>query len=182
MWNSYFQAAEVAQRRTAVSSKCFQLYYTCSDILFVVVLPPCSFHIFPPLTVTFPKLAVILRPLYCPASNEVVAQCNTAHLVHVDGVRLSLWAAATNWPIVHPSDGTIWVWRATAEWYWQEKTEELGGKPVPVSFCSSQFPHGLTRARTRVAVVKTLLLTAWVMVLRNTAYLNKFLSYSVFVG
>jgi len=24
------QAAEVAQRRTAVSSKCFQLYYTCS--------------------------------------------------------------------------------------------------------------------------------------------------------
>jgi hypothetical protein len=25
------QAAEVSQRRTAVSSKCFQLYYTCSD-------------------------------------------------------------------------------------------------------------------------------------------------------
>jgi hypothetical protein len=47
-----------------VSSKCFQLYYTCSDRLFAVVLPPCPFHLFPPLTVTFPKLAVILRPLY----------------------------------------------------------------------------------------------------------------------
>jgi hypothetical protein len=57
-------AAEVSQRRTAVSSKCFQLYYTCSDRIFAVVLPPCPFHRFPPLTVTFPKLTVILRPLY----------------------------------------------------------------------------------------------------------------------
>jgi hypothetical protein len=31
IWNSQVQAAEVSQRRTAVSSKCFQLYYTCSD-------------------------------------------------------------------------------------------------------------------------------------------------------
>jgi hypothetical protein len=41
------QAAELAQRRTAVSSKCFKLYYTCSDRLLAVVLPPCSFHFFP---------------------------------------------------------------------------------------------------------------------------------------
>jgi hypothetical protein len=47
MWNSYVQAAEVSQRRTAVSSKCFQLYYTCSDRLLAVALPPCSFHLFP---------------------------------------------------------------------------------------------------------------------------------------
>jgi hypothetical protein len=33
------QAAEVAQRRTAVSSKCFQLYYTCSDRLLGNSLP-----------------------------------------------------------------------------------------------------------------------------------------------
>jgi hypothetical protein len=48
------QALVVAQRRTAVSSKCFQLYYTCSDTLR---------HLFSILTVTFPKLAVILRSL-----------------------------------------------------------------------------------------------------------------------
>jgi hypothetical protein len=47
-----------------VSSKCFQLYYTCSERLFAVVLPPCPFHLFSPLTVTFHKLAVILRPQY----------------------------------------------------------------------------------------------------------------------
>jgi hypothetical protein len=56
------QAAEVSQRRTAVSSKCFQLYYTCSDRLLAIALPPYSFH-FSPLTVTFPQLSVILRPL-----------------------------------------------------------------------------------------------------------------------
>jgi hypothetical protein len=33
MWNSEVQAAEVAQRRTAVSSKCFQLHYTCWQTL-----------------------------------------------------------------------------------------------------------------------------------------------------
>jgi hypothetical protein len=63
MWNSYVQAAEVAQRRTAESSKYFQL------IQYMLrqtprVLPPCPFHLSSPLTVTFPKLAVILRPLY----------------------------------------------------------------------------------------------------------------------
>jgi hypothetical protein len=28
------------------------------------------------------------------------------------------------------------------------KTDELGEKPVPVSLCSPQIPHGLIRART----------------------------------
>jgi hypothetical protein len=58
------QAVEVSQRRTAVSSKCFQLYYTCSDRLLTIALPPCPFHRFPLLLWRFPKLAVILRPLY----------------------------------------------------------------------------------------------------------------------
>jgi hypothetical protein len=29
----------------------------------------------------------------------------------------------------------IWVWRAKVEWYWQEKIEELGEKPVQVPLC-----------------------------------------------
>jgi hypothetical protein len=53
------QAAEVSQRRTAVSSKCFQLNYTCSDRLLAITLPSCSFHLFSSLTVMFPKLSVI---------------------------------------------------------------------------------------------------------------------------
>jgi hypothetical protein len=58
------QASEESQRRTAVSSKCLQLYYACSDRLLTIALPSYSFHLFSPLTVTFPKLSVILRPLY----------------------------------------------------------------------------------------------------------------------
>jgi len=51
------------------------------------------------------------------------------NLTDYDGVRLCLWTAATNGPTVHPP-GDMWVWRAMVEWYWQEKTEELGEKPV----------------------------------------------------
>jgi hypothetical protein len=47
-----------------VSSKCFHLYYTCSDRLLTIALPSFSFRLFSPSTVTFPKLSVILRPLY----------------------------------------------------------------------------------------------------------------------
>jgi hypothetical protein len=49
-------------------------------------------------------------------------------VVHVGGLRLSLWTAATSEPLFRPSDGT-WVWTATVEWYWQGKTEELVKKP-----------------------------------------------------
>jgi hypothetical protein len=59
-----------------VSSKCFQLYYTCSDRLLTIALHSYSFHLFPPLTVTFPKLSVVLRPLYlrsCATIGDVIA-------------------------------------------------------------------------------------------------------------
>jgi hypothetical protein len=49
-----------------VSSKCFQLYYTCSRQTLRRRASPLPFPSFSPLTVTFPKLAVILRPLYVP--------------------------------------------------------------------------------------------------------------------
>jgi len=48
----------------------------------------------------------------------------------------------------------IWAWRATVEWYWQGKTEELGEKPVPVPLCPPQIPHGLTRERTQSSAVR----------------------------
>jgi hypothetical protein len=56
MWNSYVQAAEVAQRRTAVSSKCFfQLHYACWDRLFACF--PLALSIFLPLLLwRFPSL------------------------------------------------------------------------------------------------------------------------------
>jgi hypothetical protein len=59
-------------------------------------------------------------------------QINKNYVVdYVDGVRLCLWTAATNVPAVHlPAD--IWVWRATVEWYWQGKAEELWANPVAV--------------------------------------------------
>jgi hypothetical protein len=53
----------------------------------------------------------------------------------------------------------IWVWRATVEWYWQGKTEELGEKPVPVPLCPPQIPHGLNRA----SAVRGRRLTTWAM-------------------
>jgi hypothetical protein len=61
------QAAEVSQRRTAVSSKCFQLYYTCLGCW--PSRSPLPLPSFSPLTVTFPKLSVILRPLYILLAN-----------------------------------------------------------------------------------------------------------------
>jgi hypothetical protein len=57
----------------------------------------------------------------------------------------------------------IWVWRATVEWYWQGKTEELGEKPIPVPHCPPQIPHELTRARTRASAVRGQRLTTWAM-------------------
>jgi hypothetical protein len=53
----------------------------------------------------------------------------------------------------------IWVWRATVEWYWQGKTEELGEKPVPVPLRPPHIPHGLTRS----SAVRGRRQTTWAM-------------------
>jgi hypothetical protein len=81
-------------------------------------------------------------------------------VVHVNGVRLSLWTAASNGPIVHPQgrciesyDGMI----LTGE-NWRTRRE-----PVPMSLCLPQIPHGMTRARTWASVVRGRRLTAWTM-------------------
>jgi hypothetical protein len=66
-------------------------------------------------------------------------------IVHVDGIRLCLWTATTDWPTVCPRDD-VCVWRPTMEWYWKGKPEKLGENPVPVPLCPPQIPHGLTRA------------------------------------
>jgi hypothetical protein len=72
-------------------------------------------------------------------------------------VRLRVWTAATDGHIVLPPDDMNW--RATVEWYWQEKTEELGEKPVPVPICPPQIPHWLTQA----SAVRGWRRTAWAM-------------------
>jgi hypothetical protein len=74
--------------------------------------------------------------------------------VPVDGVGLCLhcWHQRA-----YCSSARWWACTATVEWYWQAKTEELGGKPVQVP----QISHGLTQARPRVSAARGWRLTAW---------------------
>jgi hypothetical protein len=61
-------------------------------------------------------------------------------VVHVDGVRLCLWTAASNGPIFHPSDDT-WICKAMVEWYWQGKPEELRERETcPSVTLSTTYP------------------------------------------
>jgi hypothetical protein len=53
----------------------------------------------------------------------------------------------------------LWVWRATVEWYWQEKPTKLVEIPVPIPLFPPQISHGLTWA----SVVRGLQLRAWGM-------------------
>jgi hypothetical protein len=66
-------------------------------------------------------------------------------VVHIDGAMLCIRTSATNRPVVYPLCD-VCVWRATVEWYWQGKTEELGENLVPVPLCP-QIPRGPNRAR-----------------------------------
>jgi hypothetical protein len=70
----------------------------------------------------------------------------------------------------------IWVWRATVEWYWQGKPKNSEKKPVPVPLCPPQFPHWLTRARTRAFAVRGRRLTTWAMARPDQDGLLLFLS------
>jgi hypothetical protein len=76
----------------------------------------------------------------------------------------------------------IWVWRATVEWYWQGKGEELGEKPVPVPLCTPQIPHGLTRARTRPSAVRGRRLTTSAMARPGATHLLTEISNVVLAG
>jgi hypothetical protein len=49
---------------------------------------------------------------------------------------------------------TVFVWRATAEWYWKRKNEEFGEKHIPVPLCPSKTDIDCTRAQTRTYAVK----------------------------
>jgi hypothetical protein len=50
---------------------------------------------------------------------------------------------------------------ALVEWYWQGKTEVMGGKPVTVPLCPPQISHGLTWDGTLVSAVRGRQLTPW---------------------
>jgi hypothetical protein len=76
-----------------------------------------------------------------------------------NGVRLCLWTATINGPIVHPPDN-IWVCRAPVEWYWQEKHNNAENDVI-LPLWPPLIPHGLTRARTWVSEVRFRRLTAW---------------------
>jgi hypothetical protein len=57
---------------------------------------------------------------------------------HVDGMRLRLWTAVTNGPIVHlPSD--TWSWRTTVECYRQEKTSDSSTRSLWQSYQQSHL-------------------------------------------
>jgi hypothetical protein len=117
---------------------------------------------------------IVSRALYC------VSVLKTAHkLIRLDCNQLLLKFQMS---LFFPEDGVgqteawmpayvtilripqmIWVWRATVEWYWQGKTEELGEKRVPESLCPPQIPHGLTWMRTRASAVRDRRLKTWAM-------------------
>jgi hypothetical protein len=53
---------------------------------------------------------------------------------HVDGMRLRLWPAATNGPIVLLLEGIIWAWRTMVEWYRQRKTPDSSTRALWQSY------------------------------------------------
>jgi hypothetical protein len=78
-----------------------------------------------------------------------------------DVVRLCLWTAATNGPVVFPQ--MIYEYGALVEWCWQGKTEEPREKPVSAPLRPPQIPRGLTRVWTRVSAVRNQRLSASAM-------------------
>jgi hypothetical protein len=55
---------------------------------------------------------------------------------HVDKVRLRLWTAATNGPIVYPP-GDMWEWKTMVEWCRQRKTPDSSTRALWQAFQQS---------------------------------------------
>lgn len=83
--------------------------------------------------------------LLCEASGNSTETSKFHHdvvvaaVADVNGVRQCLWTAGTDGPIVHPPND-MRVCRATVEWYWQEKTEEIGRKNLSNGTLSTTNP------------------------------------------
>jgi hypothetical protein len=73
-------------------------------------------------------------------------------LVRVYRVRLRLETAAANGPIVHPQ-----MIYDSGDPRWNDidtgKLKNVGKKPVPVSLCPPEIPHGLTWERSWASTV-----------------------------
>jgi hypothetical protein len=56
------------------------------------------------------------------------------------------------------------VYGAMVEWYWQEDTQELTEKPVPMSLCPPQIARRLVWGSNTISAVRSHCLTAWYIV------------------
>jgi hypothetical protein len=82
--------------------------------------------------------------------------------VDADWLRLCLWTAANNGPIVHSSGDTM-IMESHGGMILTGETEKLGEESVPIPLCPTQISHGLTRTRTQASEVRGRWLNAWVM-------------------
>jgi hypothetical protein len=85
-----------------------------------------------------------------PAQEKFYWQNFCCSSFHVDGVRLCFWTAATKLTLHPPSKECIEPRRKDIA----RKNPKNGEKPVPAPLFPPQIPHGLTRERNRVSVVR----------------------------
>jgi hypothetical protein len=102
------------------------------------------------------------------------------HVVHVDGVRLCLWTAATNRPVFHPADDNEY-----GEPRWNDIDR---GKPKNSDENQSEshffhhIPHGLTGARTRASAMRGRWLTAWAMARITYSAAASYMTFLLFLS
>jgi hypothetical protein len=115
-------------------------------------------------------LGVILATIYCHHEHFSTMKFLIQGFFLVKGPAADVTDAPQPWDLLcNPMRKMISIFfvfscnGATVEWQWQEKTETLWEKPLPVPLCQPQIPHGLTRNRTLASAVKGRLLNAWVV-------------------
>jgi hypothetical protein len=103
------------------------------------------------------SVCITCLPLWatCPNTLQPPSWCSCLW------IRLCLWTAATNRPVVHLQ--MIYEHGAIVEWYWQGKTKKLGEKLVPVQLFPPQIPLWLTWVYTQASTVKGQWITTWAM-------------------